>query len=73
VLIFYSMSPGRALSSGTLQLLGNARIRFVAVPVAAPFCKNQRHMRDVGNIFFGRAFLVTVVQRGDRPDARRLG
>jgi hypothetical protein len=29
VLIFYSIPPGSALSSGTLQLFGNSHVRFV--------------------------------------------
>ena len=73
MLIFYSISLGRTASSSKLQLLGNVHIRYVAVPVAFRFCRNHGGMRDVGNIFFSRAFLVTVVKRGGRPHARRLG
>jgi hypothetical protein len=73
VLIVYSIPPGIALSSDTLQLFGNARLRSVAVPVALCFARNHGHTRKSWNIFFAPAFLVTVVGIGDRPHARRLG
>jgi hypothetical protein len=40
---------------------------------SALFCKNHGHMRKSWNIFLGPAFFVTVVGRGGRPHARRLG
>jgi hypothetical protein len=38
----------------------------------ALFSKNHGRMRKSWNIFFGPAFLVTV-ERGGRPNSRRLG
>jgi len=37
------------------------------------FARNTTICRNIGNIFFGPAFLVTVEEGGGRPYARRLG
>ena len=58
MLIFYSRPNESAVSSGTLQLFENS-----LAAKSAPSFENRSQMGNIGNIFFGPVFLITVEVR----------